>query len=298
MEPDSVKSYRVAEFQRALPDGSVECLLCPRGCVIADGRCGYCAVRRNDGGILQSLSFGRPVAVQVDPIEKKPLYEFLPGTRTYSIGTFGCNLGCVFCQNSELSRGAYGSGSDCREIEPGELVLDAVRRGCESIALTYNEPTVFTEYAADIARLAREQGLKTVLVTNGYITPEAAEFLYPHIDAANFDMKGFSEEFYREMCGASLAPVLEAFRIFRRLGGHAEYTTLIIPGKNDSMELTDAWLDWVEANLDRAVPLHFTAYHPAYRYAESPCTPPSLLYAIRDHAQRRGFSNIYLGNIR
>lgn len=296
MEAHSAEMFWKAEFQKALPGNAVQCGLCPRRCVMEEGKSGFCGVRRNEKGILRSLCAGRPVAVQVDPIEKKPLYRFLPGTRTYSIGTFGCNLGCLFCQNSELSRGGYETFS-AEQIEPEELVADAVRRNCASVAFTYNEPTVFAEYAVAIAQCAHAAGRKTVLVSNGYITPEAAEFLYRHIDAANFDMKGFSEEFYRDLCGGSLEPVLEAFRIFRRLGKHAEYTTLILPGKNDSPEMIDAWLDWVETNLDRTVPLHFTAYHPAYRYHESPPTPPALLRSIRDHAVRRGFPNIYLGNI-
>ncbi len=298
METAAGQGFRKAEFQSSLPGKAVRCGLCPRRCTIAEGKSGYCGVRRNEGGILRSLAYGHPVALQIDPIEKKPLCQFLPGSRTYSIGTFGCNLGCLFCQNSELSRGEYDPGDLGEEVKPEWLVADAVRNGCESIAFTYNEPTVFAEYALEIARCAHRAGLKTVLVSNGFITPEAAETLYPEIDAANFDMKGFSETFYKELCGGSLEPVLEAFRIFRRHGGHAEYTTLILPGKNDSLEMTDAWLDWVETHLDREVPLHFTAYHPAYRYHASPPTPPALLRTIREHAIRRGFPNIYLGNIR
>lgn len=191
----------------------MRCGLCPRRCTIAEGKSGYCGVRHNEGGILRSLAYGHPVALQIDPIEKKPLCQFLPGSRTYSIGTFGCNLGCLFCQNSELSRGEYDPGDLGEEVKPEWLAADAVRNGCESIAFTYNEPTVFAEYALEIARCAHRAGLKTVLVSNGFITPEAAETLYPEIDAANFDMKGFSETFYKELCGGSLEPVLEAFRI-------------------------------------------------------------------------------------
>ncbi len=293
-----LEAYRKADFQEALPEGNVRCTLCPRKCVIAPGKTGYCAVRRNDDGELYSLSYGRPVALQIDPIEKKPLRHFMPGTRTYSIGTLGCNLGCVFCQNHHLSRCAYNARYRYRKYEPEELVQVVLRHGCESISFTYNEPTVFLEYVIDVARCAHEAGLKTILVSNGFIAPEAAEVLYPHMDAANFDMKGFSEEFYHSMCGgASLAPILEAYRIFKRCGGHAEYTNLVIPGKNDSKKMIDDFLDWTERYLGKETPIHFTAYHPDYRYAESPRTPYELIEGLQNYAKSRGFPNVYLGNI-
>lgn len=165
---------READFQSSLPGGEVRCDLCPRACVIAPGRTGFCRVRRNDGGRLVALSFGRPAALQVDPVEKKPLAFFLPGTRTFSLGTFGCNLDCAFCQNFELSRGGYGSGRACAAVSPEEIVQMALCRGCRSISFTYNEPTVFIEYAVEIAKLARQASLKTILVSNGWINPAPA----------------------------------------------------------------------------------------------------------------------------
>ena len=276
--------------------GSVVCDLCPRHCQIPEGRCGYCAVRENRHGILHTLTYGHPISVAIDPIEKKPLARFMPRTRTLSFGTYGCNLGCIFCQNDSLSRGHYG-GDAGDLITPEQIVEAARHHGCPSISYTYNEPTVFAEYVMEIATLARKAGLKNVLVSNGYIAPEAADELYPLMDAANIDLKGFSEEFYSHMCSASLQPVLDSLYRLYRLGVHLEITTLIIPGKNDSHEELVDWIHWVEANLDLSLPLHFTAYHPAY-HCNIPPTSPDSLYAIRDLALKAGCQNVFLGNIR
>jgi pyruvate formate lyase activating enzyme len=286
-----------ARWWTVAPGGFVRCGLCPRACLIPDGGIGYCGVRRNQGGSLFSLSYGHPVSVAIDPIEKKPLRHFLPGTRVLSLGTFGCNLGCVFCQNHTLSRQGYSTTEEWRMVPAQEIVRLTREHGCPSLAFTYNEPTVFAEYALDIANLARQEGLKTVLVSNGMISDEASEELYPLIDAANIDMKGFSEEFYHEMCGGNLAPVLNSLQRLKRLGVHLEITTLVIPGKNDSEEMTNAWLDWAEENLGPETVLHFSAYFPAYR-CRIPATPASTLYQIRDLCHARGFANVYLGNIR
>ena len=267
--------------------------------MIAPGRTGFCRVRRNDGGRLVALSFGRPAALQVDPVEKKPLAFFLPGTRTFSLGTFGCNLDCAFCQNFELSRGGYGSGRACAAVSPEEIVQMALCRGCRSISFTYNEPTVFIEYAVEIAKLARQASLKTILVSNGWINPAPAAALYRLIDAANIDVKGFSEEFYGRLCNATLAPVLRSCEFFRNeCGGHLELTNLVIPGQNDSPQMIDALLDWVEEKLGADTPLHFSAYFPCHRYCDSPPTPRETLFSIREHAAERGFTRIRLGNIR
>lgn len=276
---------------------AVRCLLCPRNCLIHEGKSGFCGVRMNSGGELRTAAYGCPVAIQVDPIEKKPLYHFLPDTKIFSIGTFGCNLGCVFCQNHTLSRGKYSSDQSFRSFEPAEIVALAEQYRCSSIAFTYNEPTVFAEYAMDVAALAHEKGLKTVFVSNGYTSLEPAKEIYSLIDAANIDVKGFSEEFYRTMCCASLRPVLDLIELIRKMGVHIELTNLIIPGKNDSEEMLDAYLDWVENRLGFDVPLHFSAYHPAYQYRESPPTPPDELRKIGAHAQARGFTRVHLGNI-
>ncbi len=289
----------IARFQEPLTGETVRCTLCPRSCVIAEGKSGFCRVRVNRGGVLFAETWGKPAALQVDPIEKKPLAFFLPGSRTFSIGTFGCNLGCRFCQNDELSRNGYATAQQHPPVTPEELVELARRYDCPSIASTYNEPTVFFEYLADTAKLARVAGLKTVLVSNGFIAPEAARELYRLIDAANIDVKAFDDSFYRTLCDGTLAPVLTACEIFRNeCGGHLELTNLIIPDRNDAPEKIHALLDWVEEKLGRDTPIHFSAYFPAGGYHESPPTPAETLFRIREQAIARGFSRIRLGNLR
>ncbi len=291
---------REAMFYEPLPDGAVRCLLCPRRCVVAPGSAGFCRVRVNRAGKLFAATPGRPAALQADPIEKKPLHWFLPGSRTFSVGTFGCNLGCRFCQNDSLSRRGYPEGFPEEEAYPPERIVELAKaHRSASIAFTYNEPTVFFEYALDIARAARAAGLATVLVSNGWTDPAAARMLYPWIDAANIDIKGFSEAFYRELCDGTLEPVKRNCVFFRKqCGGHLELTNLVIPGRNDDPAQLEAYLDWVESELGADTPLHFTAYFPAGGYRESPPTPPELLRRIRDRAETRGFTRVRLGNIR
>ena len=287
-----------AKWWTPLLDGVVQCELCPRHCCLDKGKAGYCGVRENVNGELKTLSYAHPVSAAIDPIEKKPLAQFMPGTQTFSFGTFGCNLGCVFCQNDWLSRGNYAQdGGQVKEVAPEQIVQMALMHRCPSISYTYNEPTVFAEYVIDIARLAHDAGLKNIIVSNGYISEAASDELYPLIDAANIDMKGFCHDFYPDMCQAKLAPVLESLRKLHRLGKHLEITTLVIPEKNDDDLSVNRWLDWVEANLDKEVPLHFSAYHPAYK-CRIPATPAKILYHIRDICSSRGFKNVFLGNIR
>lgn len=288
-----------ASWWASAPGAAVICRLCPRACVIPLGECGFCGIRQNQAGRLVALAYGRPVALQVDPIEKKPLAEFMPGTRTFSLGTYGCNLGCVFCQNHHLSCGRYTVAELAQpELAPAELVAAARHQGCTSVAFTYNEPVTWGEYVIEVAAAAHAAGLATVLVSNGYLTLTAAADIFPGIDAANLDLKGFSEEFYRELTGGELAPVLAAAKAFRDGGGHLELTNLVIPGKNDAPEMIEALLTWVRDELSPEVPLHFSAYHPAHRYAGSPPTPAATLYRIRDAAHAAGLRHIYLGNLR
>lgn len=289
----------IADLYETLGDGRIRCGVCPRKCVISEGHCGFCGVRENSGGRLRSLAFGYPVALQIDPIEKKPLQHYRPGTRTFSVGTFGCNLACRFCQNDHLSRAVYHPRLRYRRYEPRELVDLTIRHGCDSISFTYNEPTVWLEYAMAAAEEAKRAGLGTVLVSNAFIELRAAEKLYPLMEAANVDVKGFSEEFYQSMCKGSLEPVKQACEFYKKqIGGHLELTNLVIPGKNSSREMIDSFLDWVEDKLGRDTPVHFTAYHPAYLYHESPRTPLSMLEDIQAHAkEERGFPNVYLGNL-
>lgn len=287
-----------ARFYRQLDDDVVVCDLCPRACRIKPGAAGLCRVRRNVGGRLIAESYGRPVAMQIDPIEKKPLCQYLPGSLTFSIGTYGCNLACKFCQNESLSRCGYGKRSDVPYVSPEQIVEQAFRHGCESVAFTYNEPTVFAEYIIDIAKLARQAGLGTVLVSNGFISAEARAELYPLIDAANIDVKGFSEAFYAELCGVSLVPVLESCRYFKReVGGHLEITNLLIPNRNDSPEMIRGLLDWAETELGHDTPIHFTAYHPMGGFAE-PATPAATVYGAVELARKAGFTCVQAGNVR
>lgn len=285
-----------AKWWVPLEAGEVECQLCPRQCRIMPGCRGYCAARENVDGRLYSLAYAHPVSMAIDPIEKKPLAHFMPGTKTFSFGTFGCNLGCVFCQNSCLSRESYEHDVQYRDVSPSQIVKLAQKYRCPSISFTYNEPSIFVEYAIDIATIARKEGIKIVLVSNGYISEQAADELYPLIDAANIDMKGFSQDFYSQMCQARLQPVLNSLEKLHALNVHTEITTLVIPGKNDDDQSIMEWLDWVENHLDRNVPLHFNAYYPAYQ-CRIPATKPELLHHIRSLAQKRGFVNLHLGNI-
>ncbi len=230
-----MKDAHPARWWQADDNNRVKCLLCPRHCLIAPDSYGFCQVRQNRDGKLYTLNYGKPVAVNVDPIEKKPLAEFMPGSKTFSIGTFGCNLNCVFCQNWTLSRGNYQHYSrPVADCSPAQVIELAQKYHCKSIAFTYNEPTVFAEYAVEAAKLAHNVGLATVLVSNGYISPGAREELYPLINAANIDMKGFSEQFYRDLTAADLAAVLDSIAYLYRLGKHLEVTNLVIPGKNDT----------------------------------------------------------------
>ncbi len=287
-----------AKWWSPLPEGKVKCRLCPRGCALSEGASGYCAVRRNDGGEMVSVAYGYPVALQIDPIEKKPLLHFMPKTRTFSVGSFGCNLGCAFCQNHHLSRCRYQDWKAYKYYSPELLVELAKRHKCESISFTYNEPTVWAEYVMDCFAIAKKEGLATILVSNSFISLEAAKELYPMADAANIDMKGFSEDFYRQICQANLQPVLDAIEYAKTIGVHVEITNLVIPGKNDAIEIVDSFLDWAGEKLGKDIPIHFTAYHPDYQFSESPRTPIELLEELQRHAIKdRGFPNIHLGNI-
>ena len=242
-------------------------------------------------------SFRRPVAIQVDPIEKKPLAHYMPGTAVLSVGTFGCNLGCRFCQNASLSRGAYGKVTE-EEVPPEHLVAAARRYGCRSIAFTYNEPTVCIEYVLETFILARRSGLGTVLVSNGFISAPAREELYPLVDAANIDVKG-GDRFYRGLCDGEAAAVHASCEFFRNsCRGHLEITNLVIPGFNDAPEEVDELLTWVAGKLGLDTPLHFSAYFPAGGFDSAPPTPPPTLFRIRRAALERGFRHVHLGNLR
>lgn len=277
-------------------DRKIACFLCPRRCVIAAGKSGVCNVRHNQDGRLLSLSYGYPVAMHVDPIEKKPLYHFYPGKPILSIGTVGCNLKCDFCQNWQLSRGIPGQSAR-EKYMPDDIIKAALRADSFGIAFTYNEPTIFGEYVLDISRKAHAQGLKTVTVTNGYITPEAIQDIYPHIDAANIDLKSFNDAFYRQYCQAELQPVLTAIERIAEIGTFIELTTLIIPRLNDSDREIKELCQWILTTLGPNVPLHFSAFRPDYKMQQVPPTPKSTLDRARQIALDAGLRYVYLGNV-
>jgi len=277
-------------------DGKIECLLCPRNCVIDDRQSGFCNVRRNENQTLYTTVYGQPVATHMDPIEKKPLYHFYPGTQIYSVGTVGCNLACEFCQNWDISRASPESYFS-KSIPPEKIIQAARQSDSIGIAFTYNEPTIFGEYVLDIALLAHGANLKTVMVTNGYISPQAINDIYPHIDAANIDLKSFSGEFYQRYCKAELRPVLESIEMIKSIGTFVEITTLIIPGLNDGDDEIDQLTIWIVDHLGIDTPLHFSAFHPDYKMKYISRTPKSTLDKAKKIALGNGLRYVYLGNV-
>ena len=279
------------------PSDKIVCTLCPRECHIPEGSRGFCFVRANGGGRMVLTTYGRSTGFCIDPIEKKPLNHFLPGTPVLSFGTAGCNLGCKFCQNWDISKS--------REIErlseiatPEAIVEAAQKTGCRSIAFTYNDPVIWAEYAIDVARVARQAGIKTVAVTAGYISPEARREFYQWMDAANVDLKGFTETFYRKLCQTQLAPVLDTIKYLKHeTGVWQELTNLMIPGENDSAEETKAMCGWIVENIGPDVPVHFTGFHPDYKMVETPNTPHETLLQARQIALDAGIRYAYVGNV-
>jgi len=268
-----------AMFYEREEGGQVRCGLCRFRCLIKDGERGICGVRENRGGYLCSLVYGRLCAEHVDPIEKKPLFHVLPGSRSYSIATVGCNFRCRHCQNYSISQVPRNATVQGLVRSPQEVVRRAVAASCSSIAYTYTEPTMFFEFAYDTARLAREAGLKNIFVTNGYITSEALATIAPYLDAANIDLKGFSEKFYRDFVNATLSEVLDSIIEYRRQGIWIELTTLIIPGLNDSEEELQGIASFIVTNLGVDTPWHVSQFYPTYLLTDRPRTPVETLRA-------------------
>ncbi len=286
-----------ARFYRAADDGKVDCHLCSHRCHVAPGGRGFCRVRQNRGGDLYTHTYGRLIAEQLDPIEKKPLYHVLPGTSSYSIATPGCNFRCSFCQNWRISQVDAGPAFESLGyVEPEEVVRRARGEGAASIAYTYTEPTIFMEYALDCARLAREQGLKNVFVTNGYQSPEAVEAMAGLIDAANVDLKAFSDEFYRHFCRAELQPVLDAIRLMHEAGIHVEVTTLVVPGQNDEEEQLRGIAGFI-AGVSPEMPWHISRFRPDYQETALPATPIETMERAFELGREAGLHYIYLGNV-
>jgi pyruvate formate lyase activating enzyme len=287
---------RTAKYWELKNDGIIECTLCPRHCRIADGQRGACFGRRRMGDELFAETYGFACGLAVDPIEKKPLHHFLLGSTTLSFGTVGCNLTCGFCQNYHLSRAKTLEGT---AVLPEQIADAALERGCESVAFTYSEPTIFFEYAVDTAKACHARGLKTVAVTNGWIEEEPRKEFYAHMDAANVDLKAFTNPFYQDLCGATLQPVLDSLLYIKNeTDVHLEVTTLLIPGKNDSPTEIDAMTKWAVADLGPDVPWHFSAYFPTARWQDAPPTPVETVYQAEAIARTNGLQHIHLGNIR
>ena len=281
----------------ALEDGSVQCDLCPRACRLRDGQQGLCFVRANQGGEVVLTTYGRSSGFCVDPIEKKPLNHFLPGTPVLSFGTAGCNLACKFCQNWDISK-SREMDTLMDQASPEAIAGAAERLACRSVAFTYNDPVVFHEYAIDVAQACRERGVRSVAVTAGYVCAEPRAEFYRHMDAANVDLKAFTERFYRDVSAARLAPVLETLRYIRHeTDVWLELTTILIPGENDSDAELEEMTQWVVEHLGPDVPMHFTAFHPDYRMRDRPPTPPSTLQRARRIALRNGVRYAYTGNV-
>jgi pyruvate formate lyase activating enzyme len=278
---------------------SVTCELCRHGCVIKNGHRGICGVRENHEGRLYTLVYGKLVAAHVDPIEKKPLFHFLPGSLIYSVATAGCNFSCKFCQNADIAQMPKTGAKiiEGRFVSPDDVIFGAIENGCRSIAFTYTEPTVFFEYALDTAKLAHEKGLKTVFVSNGYMSEKAVNTIAPYLDAANIDLKSFSDDFYRTCCGARLEPVKESLKYLKTKGVFLEVTTLIIPGLNDGKEELKALARFILEDLGPETPWHISRFHPTYRLTDRGPTPVETLNAARQIGLDEGLAHVYTGNV-
>jgi len=290
-------TFHPARYWHALDDGRLQCDVCPRFCKLRPGQRGLCFVRARQGDELVLTTYGRSSGFCIDPIEKKPLNHFYPGTPVLSFGTAGCNLACKFCQNWDISK-SREVDTLADQATPEALADAALHLQCRSVAFTYNDPVIFLEYAVDVAKACRQRGLATVAVTAGEICPEPRTEFFAHMDAANVDLKAFSNDFYRKICGADLQPVLETLEyLVHETEVWVEITTLLIPGENDSDAELEALSQWVMKHLGPDVPLHFTAFHPDFKMLDIPRTPPATLSRARAIAKRQGLHHVYTGNV-
>ena len=292
-----VESNHPARYFHAMADGRIQCDLCPRDCTLADGQRGLCFVRQNQGGQMILTTYGRSSGFCLDPIEKKPLAHFYPGSSVLSFGTAGCNLSCKFCQNWDISK-SKEMDRLADQASPQQIARAAVRHGAKSVAFTYNDPVIFAEYAMDTADACRAAGIKTVAVTAGYIHAQPRADFFAKMDAANVDLKGFTEQFYHRLTGSHLQPVLETLQyLVHQTTVWTEITTLLIPGFNDSDEEIHKLSDWVLRELRPDVPLHFSAFHPDYKMMNVPPTRPETLQKARAIARSVGLLHVYTGNV-
>ncbi len=280
-----------------LEDEKVRCDLCAHNCVIREGDFGICGMRKNNAGELLTYAYGSVIANHVDPVEKKPLYHFLPGSLSYSVATIGCNFRCSFCQNWTISQVSARDGeADGYELKPEEIVREAVKNGCRSISYTYTEPTIFFEYAYEASKIAREKGIYNIFVTNGFMTAEAIDTIRPYLDAANVDLKFFNDESYRKICKARLRPVLDSIARMKDLGIWVEVTTLVVPGENDSPEELRKIAAFL-ASVSKDIPWHISRFHPDYKYVEAHPTPLKTMEKAFAIGKEEGLKYVYLGNV-
>lgn len=289
---------REAMLYEQLKDKEVHCFLCNHHCRIKPSEFGSCGMRQNLEGRLHTHAYGESIAANADPVEKKPLYHFLPGSRSFSIATMGCNFQCGFCQNWRISQANKRSENLARGIglSPEQIVEEAKARNCASIAYTYTEPTIFFEYAYDTAKLAKAEGIANVFVTNGFMTRQALESIQPYLDACNVDLKSFSKDFYKNVCHGRLQPVLDNIRTIRELGIWLEVTTLVIPGSNDSEAEFQSIAEFL-AGVDTGIPWHISRFHPDYKYTDGGPTPLSVMRSAYDLGKAAGLEHVYLGNV-
>ena len=292
-----LESEVATQYWHVLEDGRIQCDLCPRACKLHEGQRGLCFVRANHGNQIVLTTYGRSSGFCIDPIEKKPLNHFYPGSPVLSFGTAGCNLACKFCQNWDISK-SREMDTLADEASPEKIARVAAALGCESVAFTYNDPVIFMEYALDVADACRARGINTVAVTAGYISAEPRKPFFAKMDAANVDLKGFSDSFYYKLCGGHLSPVLETLEtIYHHSDCWLELTTLLIPGENDSRQELEAMTRWVVGHLGPDVPMHFTAFHPDWKMRDTPPTPPLTLSMARQIAIDQGVRYAYTGNV-
>ena len=275
----------------------VHCFLCSHHCRIGKQKFGFCGVRQNIDGVLYTYAYSKVIAAHIDPIEKKPLYHFLPGSSSFSIATIGCNFHCGFCQNWEISQSTFRDGSaQGQDLSCEEIIRLTLKNKCKSISYTYTEPTIFFEYAFETAKIAKEHGLYNIFVTNGFMTKECLEMIRPYLDAANVDLKFFKESSYKKICAGSLEPVLNSIRLMHKLGIWVEVTTLIVPDENDSEEELSGIAEFI-ASVDKNMPWHISRFHPDYKFTDHGPTPEAVLKKAQTIGKRAGLTYIYVGNV-
>ena len=285
------------KYQNILTNDKAQCVICPRNCILYEGQSGFCSVRTNVGNNIVLTSYGRNTGLAIDPVEKKPLYQFYPGTAVLSFGTTGCNMGCRFCQNWKTTKTKIDTAL-LNRTSPQEIVQIAEKYNCKSVAFTYNDPVIFFEYAIDTAKLCRRRGIKTIAVTSGFINDEPAREFFQYMDAANIDLKGFSDEFYRKNCLARLQPVLDTIKYAcNETDCHVELTTMLIEGENDGDDMIKAQCRWIMENIGACVPLHFSAFFPNYKLTNKKATEFSTLLRAYKTAIENGIKYVYTGNI-